>query len=203
MKKRRLCLAPGLLAVLVACGGSDPLERTAEFAQNVNEVPYALQRVLIDSEITYEDGTVVKMSSEILNRDLIRNERVSRVTSNDQYVLVVNGERAAINIGSSSEFDSVTEKRQEDGCTLIGNSRVRGQARYDRLNIQYELKNRLNGKLCPLSIVEDYEDFQERQLLGLRLNVVTQLLDSGFWDLADSRDVLIRIRIEGVATLIE
>lgn len=198
-----LSMVLSVLFVGVSCGDSQSSEPVAEFAQNVNEVPYAIQKIVIQSTVKYADGEDFVFETTLSHPDDLVDETIRRVTVNEQYALLVNGERANINIGSSSEFDSTTQRKQEDGCQLDGQSRVQGQARYDRLVVDYTLQNRLKGELCPQSIVDDYEDFHESQLLGLRLNVVRQLLESGFWGLEGSEVVTIKIRIEGVATLAE
>lgn len=198
-------LSLGLVLVtggLVSCGDSGASDAPIpEFVQNVNQVPYALSLIRVNSEVESLDGTWSFFNTEIKNQDDISSEKVARVTSNETYVLAINGEKAEINVGSSSRFDSTRERNQDDGCELRAKARARGEARYDRLDLVYELDSQLRGEACPASIVEDYLDFQQEELTGLRLNVINRLLEAGVWDLENSKRVRIRIELKGVATL--
>lgn len=183
-----------------SCGDSKG-EKPREFSPslNVNEIGYQLRQILIEAEFQYQDGTSQKFRNLYTNADSLAEESVVRKTENDQYTLQINGQKADINVGGSTRFDSNRNYKAEDGCAYVGNSSANGSADFDSLDLDYRLDLELRGSDCPSSIQNEFVSTQKDELDGLHLNLVKKLQDAGLWVHDETKKVSIRIQILGVS----
>lgn len=194
-------IAGSMMLSLNSCGNEGGGERPPEFSTsvNVNEIRYQLKDIQIEAKVRYTDNTEQEFKNVFESNSMLDEERIIRKTVDNIYTLEVNGERASINVGGSSGFDYRVLFDQEDGCRIIGEAKARGFARFDSLELDYDLKLELQGDDCPKSIENEFVEIQNQELGGLNLSLIQNLRDSGLLKLEDSEFVDLKIRISGDA----
>jgi hypothetical protein len=182
---------------LGSCGSDSDSKGRSDFVQDVNNIPYAIRRIEIESEIVYRDGDRRSLETTLGSEEDYSQEEVRRKTENGQYVLRVNGEAADIHINADSKFDHRKERKGNDQCRWEGVTDASGTASYDRLEVTWTLTGKITGDDCPTGIEKAYSDFVKNELGSLHLQVLDQIRDSGLIDLRDSERVKIKLKILG------
>lgn len=206
MNYKALAFILGFL-VMAGCGDSgNPIRPSSgDFAPSlsVNEIPYNLQKFEVESKFKFADGTeqVLKMnlqsSSRVADENILR-----RVNERGDFVVEVNGALTNILVDASAQILGGRKPLDEPqgGCMQKGYRQIEGEADFDRLSLNYELRLKISGE-CSERSFGNFANLQIDELQSLNLNRIARLQESGLWNHAEAREVEIKIHIVGFSEI--
>ncbi|PIR21879.1 MAG: hypothetical protein COV44_10930 [Deltaproteobacteria bacterium CG11_big_fil_rev_8_21_14_0_20_45_16] len=190
------------LSVLMACGSDDEKAPSAEFnpSLDVNEIHYQVREIQIEAVFEYENGSKQEFRNIYRSAANLSEESIIRRTIEGKYTLEVNEQPASVSILDSNNFEYEKNLSERDYCEILGKSQASGAARFDALELNFNLNMNLKGKDCPPALMESFVTRQKEELAGLNLNLIKTLQDSGLWYHEASKAVQIKVRIKGVSS---
>jgi hypothetical protein len=189
-------------SIVVGCGDESKLDRLAgsELLQDVRLTQYHIRKAKWNIEARYGENndSLDKLSKEVNFPKNMAKDNVKRVFEDGRFFVVVNDQKAQINIApdGAMRYEQKTEQ-SVSGCSLFGESHISGQADHLRIRMNWKLQGRLNGKGCPTEIRTHFSEFIYAELERLNLTVAGDLLAGLDQEVGQAQELKLDLSLEG------
>lgn len=194
---RHLIVLP--MVFLMACGAEpdQDLSKT-ELVQNIDNVPYQIKTMVVDFDITYQNGARDNAQRKFLFRADESTDQIRRLNDGGRFQLLVNEQNVGLDISPDGDLYYRAESEGgAKGCQIQGRAQVSGKASHTALSMVWKLDASRKGDGCTEGLTARFNSFRESEVLRLNLSVLSNFFKTLDQDLNLADSIRITVRLDG------
>lgn len=169
-----------------------------EFKQDIRYISYLLKNARVDLHLESPNGSVENSNKEMTFAPDEAKDKVERVIDGPDFILKVNGEKAAIKISSVGNVEHTTTVQSgNSACSLFGTSSITGRALALQVQLEWVLNVEIQGDKCEDQVRADFSNFVNKEIDSLHFQSVKDLLGAADRQFSSAKRLQIRLSLNG------